>query len=62
MASLVARALMEEHPQGDRHDPRTGIDRVLLSTFWRPDRAARPAAVISLAARRPGARAPTSRG
>jgi len=62
MASLVARALMEDHPEGDRHDPRKGIDRVLLTTFWRPDREARPARVLSLYARRLGDRTPGPRG
>jgi hypothetical protein len=57
MASLVARALTEDHPQGGR-DPRAGIDRVLMA-FWRPDPDAPPAPVISLSAHRP--RVPTSR-
>jgi len=44
MASLLARALMEDHrsPEGvggGHHGTRgdgAGVDRVLLATFWRP--------------------------
>ncbi len=62
MASLVARALMEDLPEGNRRDPRPGIDRVLLTTFWRPNQGARPAPVVSLYARRLGDRTPRTRG
>jgi hypothetical protein len=57
MASLVARALTEDHPEGGK-DPRAGIDRVLLA-FWRPETAVSLAPVISLSSRRPFV--PTSR-
>lgn len=54
MASLVARALIEDHPQQGRRDPRRGIDRILLTSFWRPAFEAHPAVVISITECRSG--------
>ena len=62
MASLVARALMEDLLHGEEHDPRRGIDRVLLAIFWRPSSPVTPAAVISLSAPRAAIRPRPSRG
>jgi len=62
MASLVARALTEDPPKGKASDPRRGVDRVLLSTFWRPTRSSVPAPVIPITTTRRGPRTPPSRG
>jgi len=62
MASLLARALTEDHPQGEESDPPRAIDRVLLGTFWRPSLDAPPATVISIQRSRTGVRTPPSRG
>jgi hypothetical protein len=48
MTSLLARALVEDHPEGDPRDPRRGADRVLLSTFWRSSPQTAPGVVIAL--------------
>jgi hypothetical protein len=65
MASLVARALMEDRPHGEHDGPRSGIDRVLRTTFWQSSSTPHDAPVISLASRRavraPESRTPTSR-
>jgi hypothetical protein len=55
MASLVARALIEDPPQRGHHDTRRGIDRVLLATFWRPGPRDATRNVVSITERRPGA-------
>ncbi len=48
MASLVARALMEEGCFGDAHTEHPGVDRILLATFWRPSTRSTPAAVVPI--------------
>ncbi len=65
MASLVARALVED-PRSSAgagsHDHDRGVERVLLGTFWRPSSPAAPAQVISIASRRGAPRTPPTRG
>jgi hypothetical protein len=51
MASLVARALTPESPQGEARAQRRGIDRVLRTSFWQSPVASRSADVIPITTR-----------
>jgi len=66
MASLVARALVDDHDSSLQREGRNrdrGVDRVMLGSFWRPaTHDSAPAAVVSLASRRPPSRTPAPHG